>query len=58
MPGIVELSAPIVASPPELPIERLCDLAALPPTSSTVSCLPLRIVGASAAPARAVAIIL
>jgi kynurenine formamidase len=38
-------------------IERLCNLAALPPTGFTVSCFPLRIVGASAAPARVVAIV-
>ena len=38
-------------------IERLCNLEALPPTGFTVSCLPLRIVGGSAAPTRAVAII-
>lgn len=38
-------------------IERLCNLGALPPTGFTVSCFPLRIVGASAAPARVVAIV-
>jgi kynurenine formamidase len=38
-------------------IERLCNLAALPPTGFTVSCFPLRIAGASAAPARVVAIL-
>jgi kynurenine formamidase len=38
-------------------IERLCNLAALPPTGFTVSCFPLPIVGASAAPARVVAIL-
>jgi kynurenine formamidase len=38
-------------------IERLVNLGALPPTGFTVSCLPLRIVGASAAPARIVAIL-
>jgi kynurenine formamidase len=37
-------------------IERLFNLAALPPTGFTVACFPLRIVGASAAPARVVAI--
>jgi kynurenine formamidase len=36
-------------------IERLVNLAALPPTGFVVSCFPLRIVGASAAPARVVA---
>jgi kynurenine formamidase len=44
----------------ELPysqIERLVNLAALPPTGFTVSCFPLRIVGGSAAPARVVAIL-
>ncbi|MGH2941348.1 MAG: cyclase family protein [Solirubrobacteraceae bacterium] len=38
-------------------IERLCNLAALPATGFTVSCFPLPIVGASAAPARVVAIL-
>jgi kynurenine formamidase len=38
-------------------IERLCNLAALPPTGFTVSCFPLPIVGASAAPARVVGIL-
>lgn len=38
-------------------IERLCNLAALPSTGFTVSCFPLRIVGASAAPARVVGIV-
>jgi kynurenine formamidase len=33
-------------------IERLVNLGELPPTGFTVSCFPLRIVGASAAPAR------
>jgi kynurenine formamidase len=42
---------------PYCQIERLCNLGALPPTGFTVSCLPLRIIGGSAAPARAVAII-
>jgi kynurenine formamidase len=37
-------------------IERLVNLSALPPDGFTVSCLPLRIVRASAAPARVVAI--
>jgi kynurenine formamidase len=37
-------------------IERLFNLAALPSTGFTVACFPLRIVGASAAPARVVAI--
>jgi kynurenine formamidase len=36
-------------------IERLVNLDALPPTGFQVSCFPLRIVGASAAPARVVA---
>jgi kynurenine formamidase len=38
-------------------IERLCALRELPPTGFTVSVFPLRLVGGSAAPARAVAII-
>lgn len=38
-------------------IERLVNLDALPPTGFTVSCFPLRIVGASAAPARVVAML-
>lgn len=36
-------------------IERLVNLGELPPSGFTVSCFPLRIVGASAAPARVVA---
>ena len=38
-------------------IERLYNLAALPPTGFTVACFPLRLVGCSAAPARVVALI-
>jgi kynurenine formamidase len=38
-------------------IERLVGLGALPPTGFTVACFPLRVVGASAAPARVVAIL-
>ena len=38
-------------------IERLVNLDALPPSGFTVSCLPLRLIGASAAPARVVAIL-
>jgi kynurenine formamidase len=38
-------------------IERLVNLAALPPTGFRVACFPLRIVAASAAPARVVAIV-
>jgi kynurenine formamidase len=38
-------------------IERLVNLGELPPTGFTVSCFPLRIVGASAAPARVVAML-
>ncbi|HEX2102167.1 MAG TPA: hypothetical protein VHF51_00835 [Solirubrobacteraceae bacterium] len=34
--------------------ERLCGLGALPPTGFRVACSPLRLVGASAAPARVV----
>jgi kynurenine formamidase len=38
-------------------IERLANLAQLPPTGFTVACFPLRLVGASAAPARVVGIL-
>ena len=38
-------------------IERLVNLGELPPTGFTVSCFPLRIAGASAAPARVVAMV-
>jgi kynurenine formamidase len=38
-------------------IERLVNLGSLPPTGFTVACFPLRIAGASAAPARVVAIL-
>jgi len=38
-------------------IERLCNLSELPPSGFTVACFPLRIVKASAAPARVVAIL-
>jgi kynurenine formamidase len=38
-------------------IERLVNLGELPPTGFQVACFPLRIVGASAAPARVVAIV-
>jgi kynurenine formamidase len=38
-------------------IERLCNLAALPDQGFQVACFPLRIEGASAAPARVVAIL-
>jgi kynurenine formamidase len=38
-------------------IERLVGLGALPPTGFTVACFPLRVAGASAAPARVVAIL-
>jgi kynurenine formamidase len=38
-------------------IERLVNLSALPSTGFTVSCFPLRIEGASAAPARVVAMV-
>jgi kynurenine formamidase len=37
-------------------IERLCNLGELPPTGFTVACFPLKVVRASAAPARVVAI--
>jgi kynurenine formamidase len=38
-------------------IERLVNLGALPPSGFTVACFPLPVVGASAAPARVVAIL-
>jgi kynurenine formamidase len=38
-------------------IERLFNLGALPPSGFTVCCFPLRIVGASGAPARVVALV-
>jgi kynurenine formamidase len=38
-------------------IERLVNLGELPSTGFTVACFPLRVVGASAAPARVVAIL-
>ena len=38
-------------------IERLANLDQLPPNGFTVACFPLRLVGASAAPARVVAIL-
>ena len=38
-------------------IERLVNLSALPPESFKVACFPLRITGASAAPARVVAVV-
>ena len=38
-------------------IERLVNLAALPPTGFTVSCFPLKVRAASAAPARVVALL-
>jgi len=48
VPAFVDLSPPI---------ERLCNLGDLPAVGSTVSCSPLRIAGASAGPARVVAIL-
>ena len=42
---------------PYCQIERLVNLGDLPPTGFEVACFPLRIVGASAAPARVVAIV-
>jgi kynurenine formamidase len=42
---------------PYAQIERLANLAALPPTGIQVACFPLPVVGASAAPARVVAIV-
>ncbi len=38
-------------------IERLCNLSQLPSTGLTIACFPLRLVGASGAPARVVAIV-
>jgi kynurenine formamidase len=38
-------------------IERLCNLGELPPSGFTVSCFPVHLVGGSAAPTRAVAIL-
>jgi len=45
------------AGVPYSQIERLMNLDRLPPTGFKVACFPLRIVGASAAPARVVAIL-
>jgi kynurenine formamidase len=42
---------------PYCQIERLANLAELPPSGFTVACFPLRIVGGSAGPARVVAIL-
>jgi kynurenine formamidase len=42
---------------PYCQIERLFNLGQLPPHDFTVACFPLRIIGASAAPARVVAIV-
>jgi kynurenine formamidase len=42
---------------PYAQIERLCNLAALPPFGFTVCCFPLKIVGGSAGPARVVALL-
>ncbi|MCS7059424.1 MAG: cyclase family protein [Meiothermus sp.] len=42
---------------PYAQLERLCNLGVLPSTGFRVACFPLRIVGASAAPARVVAIL-
>jgi kynurenine formamidase len=42
---------------PYCQLERLCGLAVLPPTGFRVACFPLRLVGASAAPARVVAVL-
>ena len=38
-------------------IERLCNLETLPPQGFQIACFPLRIEGASAAPARVVALL-
>jgi kynurenine formamidase len=42
---------------PQLRLEQLTNLSALPPSGFEVMVLPLKIVGASAAPARVVAVI-
>jgi kynurenine formamidase len=42
---------------PYCQIERLANLAALPPEGFQVACFPLKVVGASAAPARVVALL-
>lgn len=42
---------------PYCQIERLANLAALPPSGFTVACFPLRLVGGSGAPARVVGIV-
>jgi kynurenine formamidase len=42
---------------PYCQIERLCNLAELPPVGFTIACFPLNIVGGSAGPTRAVAMI-
>ena len=42
---------------PYCQIERLVNLGELPPTGFQVACFPLKIVGASAAPARVVALV-
>ena len=58
-----ELDAPGVfwaahqAGLPSCQIERLTNLAALPPTGFQVACFPLRVAGGSAGPARVVAIV-
>ena len=61
--GARAAASPASSGPPTRPtsptrqIERLGNLGALPSTGFRVSCFPLRIVGASAAPARVVAIL-
>ena len=42
---------------PYCQIERLCNLSVLPPVGFTIACFPLKIVGGSAGPTRAVAMI-
>jgi kynurenine formamidase len=42
---------------PYCQIERLANLGALPPTGFQVACLPLKVVGGSAGPARVVGIV-
>lgn len=54
-PGI--LWAAHQADLPYSQIERLCNLGKLPATGFSVACFPLKVVGASAAPARVVGIV-
>jgi kynurenine formamidase len=42
---------------PYCQIERLTNLAAVPPAGSTICCFPLKVKGGSAGPARVVALV-